>query len=338
VTAGQTAALQRERPGWLSDADELPHTPGDVELWCENYLSYVYAPDSTIGVYSHMCHRGGRPELWDEKVVIALPGDRFLLAKSFSRGYPDHGPATAGLSLRCEDPFRLWTQRFHGAARLMSGDELRAGPLSDGLHVPVELVLTCHAFSPAYDFGAEKLDESWGTGHYEQHHRATGELRFGGEVFALDGTGLHDHSWGPRDYAQIGSTVWVHGQFPQSGRSFMAVIVTGRAPRPPFTYSVMSDGRSLIPVTARGIEPRSSRAQADEDFTLELDGPDGPSIVRAQVLKSIDMAFIGPTEIGLGTHRGPDVNHAYIESFTRFDWDGEVGYGATDVSIEQSPG
>ena len=324
------------RPGWVSDEDELPHAPPEIPLWCENYLAYMYDPGAGVGVYAHMCHRAGPPELWDEKFVVALPDDRFLVAKSFSPGYCDGGPVTAALSLRCSDPFRTWRLVFHGAARLVAGDELRSGPVTDGLHVPVELDLELIAFSPAYDFGGEKLDQSWGTGHYEQHHRASGVLRFAGESIALSGTGLRDHSWGPRDYSQIGSTLWVHGQFPESGRSFMTVLVTGRPPRPPFSHSVVSDGDSVVPVAVTGVVPRASRTDADSAYAFSLALPDGRvSTVQAEVLRSIDMAFIGPSEIALGTHSGRDVNHAYIESFTRFEWDGEVGYGATDVSIEQ---
>jgi hypothetical protein len=322
------------RPAWLSDEDELPHRPPEIELWCENYLMYAYAPASDIGMYVHMCHRAGPPELWDEKFVVALPDDRFLVAKAFSRGYGDRGPVTAGAALSCHEPFRVWDMEFRGAARLVSGEELRSGPLTDGLHVPVELDLTCRAFSPAYDFGSDKLDQSWGTGHYEQHLLLDGELRFGGAALPFNGTGLRDHSWGPRDYAKIGSTVWVHGQFPASGRSFMAVQVHARGGKPPFAYAVVSDGRSVVPVTASGLLPRLSRAQVDEDYAFELAGPAGSSSLTARILKSVDMAFIGPAEIALGTHRGHGVNHAYIESFTRFVWDGEVGYGATDVSIE----
>jgi hypothetical protein len=325
------------RPAWLSEEDELPHPPPDTALWCENYLAYAYAPASQIGVYVHMCHRGGPPELWDEKFVVALPDDRFLLAKSFSRGFSDQGPATAGVTMRCREPFRIWTLSFHGAARLISGEELRSSPLTDGLHTPVELELTCRAFGPAYDFGAEKLDQSWGTGHYEQAHRVGGELTVGGRTFSLEGTGLRDHSWGTRDYAQIGSTIWVHGQFPRSGRSFMAVQVSGRPPRKPFAYAVSSDGRSVLPAAAQGLRPPADRAQAGEKYTFDLVTAEGTSRVRAEILKSIDMAFIGPSEIGLGTHHGADVNHAYLESFTRFEWDGEVGYGATDVSIDRVP-
>jgi hypothetical protein len=281
-----------------------------------------------------MCHRCGPPELWDEKFVVALPDDRFLLVKAFSPGYADPGPATAAVSLECVEPFTRWRQRFRGAARLVSGAELRSRPVGDGAHVPVELDLACEAFSPAYDFGGESLDQSWGTGHYEQHQRVTGELVVDGERFELEGTGLRDHSWGPRDYAQIGSTVWVHGQFPGSRRAFMAVYVAGQPPRPPFAYAVVSDGRSIAPVTATGIEPRARRAQADEPYAFELTGPDGVASIRAEILTSIDMAFIGPMEIALGTHRGADINHAYVESFTRFEWDGEIGYGATDVGIQ----
>jgi hypothetical protein len=329
-----SSAYAPSRPGWLRDEDELPHSPPDVPLWCENYLSYAYSPEVEVGIYFHMCHRGDPQELWDEKFVVALPDDEYLVAKAFSPGYGTRGPRPCAVSFECDEPFVQWTKRFNGAARLVSGNELRSAPLADGLHVPVDLELRCRAMSPPYDFGGEKLDQSWGTGHYEQHHEVSGRLTFDGRTVALAGTGLRDHSWGPRDYAQIGSTIWIHGQFPDSGRSFMAVHVSGRPPREPFTYAVTSDRESVRAATASGVRTLTNRAAANEAYEIELSCAGERAAIRAEVLKSVDMAFIGPSEIGIGNHREPGVNHDYIESFTRFEWDGEVGYGATDVSIE----
>ena len=325
------------RPAWLRDEDELPHSPGDAPLWCENYLSYLYAPDVGVGVWSHMCHRAGSPELWDEKFLVALPGDRYLAAKAFSPGYADRGPRTSALWLSCQEPFARWTMRFTGAARLLDGAQLRSRPVADGPHVPVELVLDVAAIGPAYDFGEEKLDQSWGTGHYEQPLRYRGRLRYGEESLELDGTGLRDHSWGARDYTQIGSTAWIHGQFPESGRTFMAVGVTGQPPRGAFTYAVTGDRIAVRPATAAELPILHDRRGASEPYQLLLRGSDGTAAtIDAEILGSLDMAFVGPTEIALGTHGGPAVNHHYVISFTRFDWDGEVGYGVTDRTIERS--
>jgi hypothetical protein len=329
-----TSSSATGRPAWLRDEDELPHAPARTPLWCENYLAYAYSPATQTGIWTHMCHRGGPPELWDEKFLVALPGDRYLAAKAFSPGYGDGGPRTCSLSIRCQEPYRRCAISYRGAARLITGAELREAPVADGEHVPVELELECHALGPAYDFGEEKLDQSWGTGHYEQPFRCRGQLEYGGERIELDGTGLRDHSWGPRDYAQIGSTAWIHGQFPESGRTFMAVMVTGKPPRPPFRYAVVGDAQRVEPSTVSGLPILTRRDDAATGYELDLEAGGAPQRVTAEIVGSLDMAFIGPAEIALGRHRGPGVNHDYVISFTRFEWGGEVGYGVTDRTIE----
>jgi hypothetical protein len=49
--------------------------------------------------------------------------------------------------------------------------------------------------------------------------------------------------------------------------------------------------------------------------------------VRCEILQSMPLAFIPPTQIGIGTHRGSYVSHDNIETITRFTLDGETGYG-----------
>src|SRR6266436_4127161 len=89
---------------------------------------------------SHVPGHDGLPTLWDEVMYITLPGDRYLVTRGFGPGRVEDANgdgrgeiAIAGLSFRCDEPFRSWTKRFDGAARLVSGDDLRAGPIGDGL-------------------------------------------------------------------------------------------------------------------------------------------------------------------------------------------------------------
>src|SRR5262245_28108462 len=116
------------QPFWLEDADELPHEPGDVSLWCENYLSYVHDSEREVCAWMHRCHRPRHPSLWQETLLISLPGDRFLASKAIGPGEIGRGVRVSGISYVCEQPFAEWTKRFEGAARLVSGEELRAGP------------------------------------------------------------------------------------------------------------------------------------------------------------------------------------------------------------------
>jgi hypothetical protein len=312
--------------------------PEPVPLWCENYLTYMYAPDAGIGVWTHMCHRGGPPERWDEKFLVALPDGRVLAAKASGPGYMTASPPTlrtCALALRCEEPYRCWTMTFDGDARVVDRAGLFDAAVADGEHVPVALTLDCRGLGPAYDFGEQHLDQSWGHGHYEQPLTCTGTLQVGDEPpLALHGTGLRDHSWGPRDYAQIGSTAWIHGQFPVSGRTFMAVAVTGRPPRRPFSYAVIGDGERTGRASVAALPILTDVASAPDGYELLV----GDETIRAEIMTTLRMAFVGPTEIALGAHRGENVNHDYLISFTRFEWGGEVGYGVTDRTVELNPG
>jgi hypothetical protein len=325
------------RPDWLTNADEMPHDPG-VEvppLWSENYLSYVWSPANEVGIYVHLCRRAGPIEVWDEQVIIALPGDRYLLAKAFAEGVIDHGPSVAGIHFRCDEPYKQWTKRFRGGARLLTGDQYRSGPLTDGAHIAVEWETTWTAFSPPFDFGTGTLDQSWAVGHYEQHHHVAGMLRFLDERYDITGTGMRDHSWGARDYQEIGTTTWLHAQFPDSGRWLMAVLVTGVPPKPRFEFAVVGDGSAATVANAAGMPEATVLEDGSAAYTLTLTHEDGTrSTVKATVLNALRAALVGPSEIALGTLAAPEANHHYIDAFTRYDWDGDTGYGITERSID----
>jgi hypothetical protein len=312
---------------WLTDADELSHESSGEALWSENWLTYAWCPDVAVGVYFHICRRPGPIGIYEETFNVYLPGDRLLTSRGFAARVPG-APSVSGVSFRCDEPFRQWTTCFRGAARLVTGDELRAGPLVDGPYVDVDLEMVITAMSPPFDIGSQHLMQSWGTGHYEQHHEVTGVLRFGDELIELTGAGLRDHSWGPRDWKGIGDTTWFHGQFPASGRSFMGISVPGRPPFEPYTFACISDRTSVREVDFVSVPEVTVVYHPTDPYEFSFGTDDGLTVIRAQMLHSMPMSFMRPAEIGIGFHRGsPTTTHDFRENMTRFDWDGEVGYG-----------
>jgi hypothetical protein len=316
------------RPGeWLTDADELSHDANGDALWSENWLTYAWCPDSSIGVYFHICRRPGPIGIYEETFNVYLPGDRLLTSRGFAARVPG-APSVSGVSFQCDEPFRQWTNRFRGSARLVTGDELRAGPLVDGAYTDVDLEMVITAMSPPFDIGSQHLSQSWGTGHYEQHHEVTGELRFGDQRIELAGAGLRDHSWGPRDWKGIGDTTWFHGQFPESGRSFMGISVPGRPPFEHYTFACVSDRASVHEVEFVTVPEVTAVYDPSEPYEFSFGTEDGLTVIRAQMLQSMPMSFMRPAEIGIGFHRGsPTTTHDFRENMTRFEWDREVGYG-----------
>ena len=317
---------------WLRDADEQPHEQGDEPNWSENWLTCGWSPHNDIGVYFHIGRHPGSIGVYEETFNVYLPGDRILTHRGFGPDRADGGPTVAAVSFHCEEPFTRWRKRFRGAARATTGDELRAGPLRDGEHIDVDLDITTTAASPVFDFGAEKLEQSWGSGHYEQHLEFAGTLRIGEDAYDLSGTGLRDHSWGPRDWSGVGDTTWYHGQFP-SGRSFMVVSVPGRPPFDPLVYGVISDRSTVQKVevvavpAVTAVYQRGGQFGSDLRYDLELRTAGGPQTIECEIVQSMPLTFLPPTQIGIGTHRGPHASHENVETITKFTLDGEVGYG-----------
>ena len=334
-----TIQSQLPYPQYLSAADERPHVAGDAEHWSENYLTYVWSPTNDVGIYIHLCRLPGEVALWDEVLFIALPDERWLVSKSVSPARPcDDGVAVNGMRWVCDVPFQRWTKRFCGGAQLVTDAELADGALRDGDHVPVEFDLSCEAMSPAFDFGEAMADQAWATGHYEQHVRIAGTLRFGGETLEISGTGLRDHSWGPRDYRRIGYTTWLNAQFPESGRALMAVRATGVPPAPSLAFATVYDDGQLLAATAADLPMAHSVEDAEAGFSFALTVNGSETLVKCETLRATRASFLGPASLVLGTDQRPTCNHDYIDTFARFTWDGEVGYGIVDRTVDRYPG
>ncbi|MGE4426021.1 MAG: hypothetical protein AB7G37_06195 [Solirubrobacteraceae bacterium] len=329
-----TAAMPR--PAWLTDDDELPHDIGGAPPgWTENYLGNFWDPAAGVGVYVHLTRRSDPFPLWDEQVLVALPGDRYLTAKGFAAGRDGEGPAVVGIDFRCDEPYVRWTKRFRGAARLLDGDTYRSAPVGDGPHVFVEWELEYVALSPAFDLGSEPVDLAWASRHYEQHHAVRGWLTVGGgERYELSGTGLRDHSWGVRDYATVGTTTWLQGQFVESGRHLMLMQVAGYPGRPAFVRGFTGDRTSVVPIAPGEMPFARTFEEATADCRIELDRDGECSVLDARILAYVHGGFTGPAEIVVGRCSPADASHHYVEAFTRFEWDGEVGYGMTARTVD----
>jgi hypothetical protein len=320
------------RPAYLEAADELSHPVADVPLWSENYLSHAAFPASGAGLWLHQCRPAYDHDLWEEIAVVYLPGDRFLVAKGAGPARGDEGPWGAALRYRCVEPFAEWTKTFRGAARLVTGEHLRSGPLTDGLSVGVHLETTWRALGPAFDWDVSELSWADDRSHYEQHCSVAGFLAFEGEQIELDGTGLRDHSWGPRDLSRIGRHIWAHAQFP-GGRSFM--IFHHVAPDGSVVSHVVLDaGGGLHPAELVGPAPLLDREdEAGHGYELTFRGRDGATAtLEAEVRQVATLGVTGMSEVVIGRPE-PPASHLLFEGHTRFAWDGETGYGLTERTV-----
>ena len=327
-----------ERPDYLQAADEVTHKPRDVPLWSENYLSQVYAPEAEIGFWFHLGRSAFDVHLWNEIFIAYLPGDQYLVASSFSYGECEQGPLGNQLHYRCVEPFKKWTKSFRGAANLVSGETLRAGPFVPGRSMHVDVELYWESLGPAWDLGPPSIHDTWASAHYEQHGVVRGTICYDGKRIELAGSGIRDHSWGPRDLSRFNTHAWMSGQFPD-GRTFEifhTVDTHGREK----THAILGDAHSIRAakmVTKAPLITNIDHVGKAYDIVLTSESG-GRAEIHAEIIQAPPMVFAGASELLFGHHRPPTSTHLLFEAQTRFFWDGQIGFGLTDRTINQGKG
>lgn len=315
----------------LTAEDDLTHPIRDVADWSENYLSHASFPSQGM---SHWLHHGRAPwdrTLWQEIMVFFLPDDRYLVSKATARTPDLDGPRGAALYYHCDESFMKWTKSFRGGARLLTGDQLRAGPLTDGQSVGVEFELTWEALGPAFTMDTSK--QTWTDAHYEQHCTVTGRLAWGDQDVKLDGTGLRDHSWGPRDYGGVGRHAWIHAHW-SNGRSFMIFYLVSRDGAHTLSHVTLDIGNGPEDAELTSAAPLCRNLSDGLDgYRLEILSSTGQTvIIDAEVEQAATLAMIGKSELGIGACT--DASHWLAEGQTRFTWDGEHASGLTERTIQ----
>ena len=183
--------------------DELMHPVGDDPAWSESYYFNFVDPASRIGMFTRMGFRPGNG--WADALhVVYLQGRRVAftygrrdIEKDLSRY---DGDLSAGsLRLECIEPHQRWQLTYQGPAQDVPDAEVlltRSKERPDGWFQPAELDMAVRfdcLTPPQY---ANKGEH----GHFEQSGHVTGTIALGDERWEVDGYGVRDKSWGPRDW------------------------------------------------------------------------------------------------------------------------------------------
>ena len=182
---------------------ELMHPTGDEAAWSESYYFNFIDPESRIGMFTRMGFRPGNG--WADALhVIYLEGRRV----AFTYGRRDiqkdlslyDGDLTAGgLTLNCIEPHEQWQIVYEGPAQDIPDAEIlltRKKERPDGWFTPATLKMSLNfdcLTKPHYAAAGAR-------GHFEQSGRVHGTIALGDETFQVDGFGVRDKSWGPRDW------------------------------------------------------------------------------------------------------------------------------------------
>ena len=319
-------------PSHAADVDEYPHEISDVPMWSENYLSVGSFPKAQVSMWFHHGRTMFFPDQWQEFVVIYLPGDQYLVSKATAAADDRKGPCAAALTYECIKTFETWTKNFRGAARLVTGDQLRAGALTDGLSIGVDMNMTWNARAPAFKMDLPGL----ATTHYEQHCNISGSLVYGDKHIELAGSGLRDHSWGPRQFSKVGRHAWMLAQW-EDGRSFMIMYLVSADGAHTLNFVSVDDGTGQVIGRLLTEAPLiNDIAGGQQGYTLRIELPNKTVVeMTAEIIQVPTLSMVGPSELVVGADQTTDATHWLCEAATRFTWNGSVAIGLTERTVRR---
>jgi hypothetical protein len=313
-------------PEGLSPESEFPvQNYPDIPLWTENYCFVAYDPTTQIGLWTHLGRAPFDPTLWRELSFVYLPGGERLVNKGYGRTETPRGPGGATMAFQCVEPFRSWRVNRDGGSTRTTVDRLYHGMVCDQRHerVGFDLTLNCHGV--VWDWGEVEDAHKWGKLHYEQLVSVRGTVTIGMDKIPFDGQGLRDHTSGARDFTVFSSHIWSWANFP-SGRGFILLhlVVDGNH----LTRAVVQEDGALTAVDLHNSPVLTERSLHADPYVLEL----GDHRISTEILHPFPNGFDGPNDICIGYDPAVAAT-ANFESLSRFEWDGEIGYGHTERSI-----
>lgn len=189
--------------------DEVMHPVGTDPAWSESYYFNFVDPESRIAMFSRM---GFRPNNgWADGLhVVYLGGDRV----AFTYGRREIGTEltqydddlrAGDLTFVCEKPFEQWRIGYDGPAQDIDDAGVllqRRKQRPEGWYRPAQLnvdVVFDALTQPQYSGAGER-------GHFEQSGAVSGSVQLGSQRHDVNGFGVRDKSWGPRDWGGSGSS------------------------------------------------------------------------------------------------------------------------------------
>lgn len=308
--------------------EDFIHTPDETDpLWSESFGHWSFSNDSNIGLFTHFQRSQENTDLWRELIIIKYDEDTILVGKSFGLNCDSRNPSANALTIKCLEPFQSWRVSFDGAVRRVKIAELMGGLFTDGIWQPANMTLDCHASAPVWSLSSDQNDGNWAKAHHEQAYRYSGELRFAGQTHMLEGFGLRDHSYGPRNSGASGDAQWFNGQFP-SGRCF-SITRVANAEGQIFDSAHFVDGGEMIEAEIEDLSPQE-HPDPGSAMHVRLRSSSGSCDIRGKFIYRLPVSVMNAAEQVPG--KVTDGSHLiYYDSCLRYDWDGEEGTGFANI-------
>jgi hypothetical protein len=203
----------------IDSVHEYRHLPDATPSYNEStYYNFTSATSGVVG-WLRIAVQPNRPA-GQATALVFLPQGETLMAFKRVTETGAGALAVGPIAMEIQEPHRRQRLTFDGPIsvftdpRVLSdpGRAFRQAPVAD-LRIDLTVSGNGDPFGASGDDPANVLEETMALGHYEQFIRHDGTLRVGDREYRIDGGGLRDHSWGPRDWAGPLYYRWISASF-----------------------------------------------------------------------------------------------------------------------------
>ena len=332
--------------GGLSDELEFPFAaqPDDPEMR-ESINAWIWDGSGDFGLPRIGVEAvADQWETHEAQVNLAFADGRVFNSYGPGRVHDPLGGAgtprvlgAGGLSFEVVEPYRHLRLRLRGDLSASSVEAQMGGAFpGQGDPVPVELDVDIRPAAPPWMNGALRADakrvldtqeEGDLMGHpwrFEQLCRATGTLKIGGEVHAIDGAANRIRRQSIRRLARFWGHAWQAALFP-SGRGFGYITYPARDDgKDTYNEGYVFDGDgALVPARVMQAPWLRSLAPKGDDVTCVLETENGRTITIAGET-AVSTFMVMPPEVGGGMQ--------LQQAIARYSWDGESANGMIERS------
>lgn len=324
--------------GGLSEADDAPALSAPATAnWTENLWWIAHDGRTHTGLMVHLGTTRHDFNVVRQTVVLMLPDGRVGIDVSVGGIRAPNQVRGATLAMECIEPFRRWRVSSNGVTQFASLEDLWQNSPRQSAREPLRFALDATCVGPVWDAGAghdaqPMQQQQWAKSHYQQTIRLAGAIELDGRRIDFDGTGVRDHSRGPRDFGTWYGHALCSAPFP-SGRSFGLFSVFGAEGTVALRAAyVVRDG-----ILRRGV-PRATPSltreflSRNESFTLELEVDGRVETLKVRTHGGGLLSMLAPYDVTPGIYRDKPGGIALAEGLASFEWDGETSYGIVERS------
>jgi hypothetical protein len=314
----------------------------DIAAFGESNCLVGYSIDNDIGLFFHTGARPGRYHLWLERVIISLPGgEDFVIASAEGQNHQPLKPGASNLSFECIEPFRRWRLRYDAGAQITTRAQKVAGAVTYARRRLLKVDITAEAVMPVWALGGDKEEHKAQESdqrsrgfhmHHEQMMTISGTVEYDGTAYPISGFAWRDHSRGPRSYARFGRNSLMGAWF-SSGRGFGMLQGFDVDGNQLVSDAYVVENGVLEKAAVIDVTPFTDLSLIRPEVVLRLRRSNGQVLqATGQLMAQAIQTMCPETDQVIGALWDNPENRIHTTGQTRWEWDGEIGWGTCERS------